>query len=188
MIFGEAILNENNINEDDFIIELCLENMMLEAILIQQDGECLTEGKLPTGAPTQQVGTKKIKYLFMKFRSKERTIQELEKDIKKCDDCIKKLEQYKKDMKDRDGKTIALGYLIDVFKGISTKHVYGSSFGYSGVTNDDFLGKDGLKKGDIKSNVDSIGADIAYSERELKHTKKYLEDKLAKLKKEQKSK
>lgn len=191
MITTSILENEINLNETDLQMQLCFENFVLEQVLLNQNEQLLQES-----APTQMIPMKKLKYMFTKWRGLERNIEEIKKDIKKCDEAYEKLQKYKEKHKDRGLGKMTLAYLIEILKSffpitwfdsVSYKHMFGISLG-SGVTDADFKGKNKPKKSEMKNDLDIIGIDILYADREIKHCKEYLEKELAKKEKELNSK
>lgn len=75
----------DTLNESELLLDILNENIMMSNKLAELG--YVNEVKSYSGV------TMMLKYIFVQFKGKKRTLEQIDKDIKRCDDLIAKLEE-----------------------------------------------------------------------------------------------
>lgn len=178
MILNQSIYNENSIDSIDFEIGLALENMMLkQQLALINEEEYLTEG---WSIKNQYKPFVNLKYALGKWKSKERTLKEIDKDIEKCDKTIKKLSETI-DKYDKSPKTMkSLMNFITIFNQLmmgmlTTSYWHSYSKGLGVIDRKEAVGTLPMKNAkELDSIWEFYKADLILCKKETETTKKFL--------------
>lgn len=177
MINGD-ILKENQLNENDYAMELLCENVMLKSQL-----QAVNEAK------SVLLSYKELKYAMNKWKTKERALPEVKKDIEKCDKVLKKLDDQLEKYKNAPKSLKVVNNIANIvamflpFVQFTQSNMYHQA-GFNGLGNRVDLPY--MKnKGEVESLWEFYKRDLILCKKETEATKKYLiklKDKLEKQK------
>ena len=188
MILNQSIYNESN--NEDFEIQLALENVMLKQIIIHNmlnNEEYVNESVITESIVNQKlVSTYEIKYAFKKFREKKRGLSEIEKDLKNCD---KVLESIDKKLKKYEGKPKVFKIADNIVKILLLLFPYTFIFQSHHLPETDGLDKRDTSArmtldGKLDSQFEYYKKDLLLCKKETEATKKFLLQRKAVLEKQ----